>query len=118
MQLRLIEKILCSMNLDNCNGCDTSASTDPLDHNVDGPSFKEEWLYGLVVGMTMYLANSTRPEIAYTVHEAARFTRQPCQSHAIGVNRLQDTKAVPRTKVCDFVRNLSFKLWKDKFVLK
>jgi hypothetical protein len=31
------------MNLDNCNGCDTLAATDPLHHDVDGPSFKEEW---------------------------------------------------------------------------
>jgi hypothetical protein len=95
-QLGLIDKILQTKNMDTCNGCDTLAATDPLHHNVDGPIFREDWQYDSVIGMIMYLANNTRPEIAYAVHQAARFTHQPRQSHAIGVKRI--AQYLQRTK--------------------
>jgi hypothetical protein len=44
----------------------------------------------------MFLANNSRPDIAYAVHQCARFTHCPRASHAIGVKRilryLQGTK--------------------------
>jgi hypothetical protein len=87
-QLGLIEKILTTMNLEECNGCQTPATSEPLHADTDGPTFKESWKYDSVIGMMMYLANNTRPEIAYAVHQAARFTHQPRHSHAIGVKRI------------------------------
>ena len=36
----------------------------------------------------MNLASNTRPEIAYAVHQAARFTHQPWQSHVVEVKRI------------------------------
>jgi hypothetical protein len=38
----------------------------------------------------MYLANNTRPDIAYAVHQAARFTHHPRQSQAVGVPSLKN----------------------------
>jgi len=76
------------MHLEESNGCHTPASTDPLHADVDGPPFKEDWKYDSIIGMMMYLANNTRPEIAYAVHQAARFTHNPRQSHAVGVKRI------------------------------
>jgi hypothetical protein len=35
----LIDKILTTMNLENCNGCDTPATTSPIHVDQDGPKF-------------------------------------------------------------------------------
>jgi hypothetical protein len=76
------------MNLENCNGCDTLATTSPIHADQDGPAFNEFWQYDSVIGMMMYLDNNTRPGIAYAIHQAARFTRHPHQSHAVGVKKM------------------------------
>jgi Reverse transcriptase (RNA-dependent DNA polymerase) len=87
-QLGLIEKLLRTMHLEECNGCPTPATTEPLHADLDGPVFQEAWKYDSVIGMMMYLANNTRPDIAYAVHQAARFTHHPRHSHAVGVKRI------------------------------
>jgi hypothetical protein len=84
----LIDRILTTMNLENCNGCDTPAFMSPIRADQDGPAFNESWQYDSVIGMMMYLANNRCPDIAYTVHQAARFTHHPCQSHAVGVKKI------------------------------
>ena len=87
-QVGLTEKILKTMQLEDCNGSDTPTTTSPLHADLAGPKFNETWKYDSVIGMMMYLANNTRPDIAYAVHQAARFTHQPRQSHAVGVKRI------------------------------
>ena len=41
-----------------------------------------------IVGMLLYLAGSTRPDIAYAVHQCARFSHLPKASHEIGVKHI------------------------------
>jgi hypothetical protein len=36
----------------------------------------------------MYLAANTRPDIAYAVHQAARYTHDPRASHAVAIKRI------------------------------
>jgi hypothetical protein len=48
----------------------------------------ESWNYASVVGMLMYLAANSRPEIAFAVHQCARFTHSPKQSHAKAVKQI------------------------------
>jgi hypothetical protein len=36
----------------------------------------------------MFLSANTRPDIAFAVHQAARFSHYPRQSHAIAVKRI------------------------------
>ena len=38
--------------------------------------------------MVLYLAGSTRPDIAYAVHQCARFSHNPRHSHEIGVKHI------------------------------
>jgi hypothetical protein len=76
------------MNLENCNGCDTPAATSPKHADQDIPAFNESWQYDSVIGMMMYPAKNTRPEIAYAVRKDARSTHHPCQSHAVGVKKI------------------------------
>jgi hypothetical protein len=87
-QTGLIDKVLEVTKMSHCNGCDTPATVDPLHADKDGPPFKEDWQYDAVIGMLMYLAGNTRPDIAYAVHQAARFTHGTRNSHAAGIKRI------------------------------
>ena len=87
-QTGLIDKVLAVTNMTDCNGCDTPATIDPLHADKEGEPFSEEWGYDVVIGMLMYLSGNTRPDIAYAVHQAARFTHGSRRSHAAGVKRI------------------------------
>ena len=95
-QLGLIDKVLKATGLQSCNPDKTPASQKPLGTDQDGPEFAKQWSYSSVVGMLLYLASNSRPEIAYAVHQCARFTHNPKASHGQAVKRicryLQGTK--------------------------
>jgi hypothetical protein len=42
--------------------------------DLDGAPFREKWDYPRVIGKLKFLEKSTRPEIAYAVHQCARAT--------------------------------------------
>jgi hypothetical protein len=96
-QVGLIDRILKAMGLENCEVKHTPAENKPLGSDKQGPAFKEDWSYASVVGMFLYLASNSRPDIAFAVHQAARFTHNPKQSHAVALKRiaryLQGTKS-------------------------
>ena len=81
----MIDKVLAATEFTDCNGCETPATTDPLHIDKHGAPFNESWQYDSIIGMLMYLAGNTGPDIAYTVHQAARFTHAPWRSHASGI---------------------------------
>ena len=87
-QTGLINKILSATGLQDCNGCHTPTTTASLGIDEQGENFNENWEYASIIGMLLYLANNTRPDIAYGVHQAAQFTHQPKTSHALGVKRI------------------------------
>ena len=80
-QTGLIDRILRVMNLQDSKENQTPADVKPLAKDEDGPPCEETWSYASVVGMMMYLASNSRPDIAYAVHSAARFTHCPRRSH-------------------------------------
>ena len=84
------------MDLEECNAIYTPAVHTPVGTDLLGEKFNEKWEYASVVGMLMYLANNTRPDIAYATHQVARFTHNPKNSHALAVKKivryLQGTK--------------------------
>jgi hypothetical protein len=95
-QTGLIDKVLAATGMTDCNGCDTPCTTDPLHADKDGDPFEEDWAYDAVIGMLMFLSGNTRPDIAYAVHQAARFTHGTRNSHAAGVKRI--LRYLKRTK--------------------
>jgi hypothetical protein len=55
----------------------------------DGESWPDEkWKYRSVIGKLNFLEKSTRPDIAYAVHQCARFTANPKLSHAEAVKNI------------------------------
>ena len=84
----LIEKVLLSSGMQDSRRADTPACVGSLGTDIDGEPFNEEWEYASIVGMLMYLAGNSRPDIAFAVNQAARFTHSPKQSHAVAVKRI------------------------------
>jgi hypothetical protein len=87
-QTGLIERILTAMEMEDCNTKYTPADKEPLCKDIDGDPCSENWEYRSIVGMMLYLAGSTRPDIAYVVHQCARFSHNPKRSHEIGVKHI------------------------------
>lgn len=84
----LIEKLLETTGMKECNACRTPATPTPLGTDANGPPFEEQWKYASAVGMMLYLASHAYPEIQFAVHQCARFTHCPKQSHGNAVKRI------------------------------
>jgi hypothetical protein len=95
----LTQKVIDYTGLADCNPNKIPASTTTLGSDKDGARWvdaDEPFEYAAAVGMLMYLANNTRPDIAFAVHQCARFTHAPRQSHGKAlktiIRYLQGTK--------------------------
>jgi len=84
----LISKVLKAAGMDECNPNSTPSTLDPLGPDKEGQPMDESWEYASIVGMLMYLANNTRPDIAHAVHACARYTHQPKKSHATAIKHI------------------------------
>jgi hypothetical protein len=89
-QPHVIQQILDDVGMKpNSKTKDKAApSSTILRRDLDGDPFIEKWDYRSVVGKLNFLEKSTRPEIAYAVHQCARFASNPRQSHANAVKYL------------------------------
>lgn len=65
-------------------------------HKDDDDFDQSEFSYSSAIGVLLYLANNTRPDIAFSVSQAARYSAKPKKAHATAVKRiaryLLDTK--------------------------
>jgi hypothetical protein len=86
----LIEKILKATGMQDCNAKPTPCSGDgkPLGSDKTGESAKEDWSYASAVDMMLYLASNSRPDIAFAVHQCARFTHAPKASHEAAIIKI------------------------------
>ena len=90
LQTGLIDWILAALNLDDdsINTCTEPAASTPLGKDENGPGRKEHWSYPSVIGMMLYLASNSRPDIAYAVNQCARFNHCAKLSHEKAVKRI------------------------------
>jgi Reverse transcriptase (RNA-dependent DNA polymerase) len=86
-QPQLIKSILSDLGLkDNSNSREIPAlSSKILQRYLDSPAHSEKWHYRSVVGKLNYLERSTRPDIAYAVHQCARFSADTREEHTKAV---------------------------------
>ena len=89
-QKGLIQNVLMATGMTDCNAKESPTDADgkPLGSDPDGPAAKEEWNYASVVGMLLYLASNSRPDISFAVHQCARFTHGPKASHEKAIIRI------------------------------
>ena len=98
-QTGLIRKVLEATGTENCNGLPTPTKVEvPLGTDVNSSEAKGDCpnSYASVIGMMLYLASNTRPDISFDVHQCARFTNNTKVSHGTAVKSicqyLQGTK--------------------------
>jgi hypothetical protein len=94
----LIQKIIETTGMQDCNPNHTPAIKDTLGSDPDGEPMTDSWSYRSVVGMMLYLSTNIRPDIAYAMSQVARFSHNPKKSHATEI-KLCIIWLEPRTKV-------------------
>ncbi|KAL7460199.1 hypothetical protein ACHAXS_000662 [Conticribra weissflogii] len=67
---------------------DTPAECSPLPKDVNGSPAIGSFNYASVNGMSLYLSGHSCPEIAFAVHQCARYTFQPTCHHELALIRL------------------------------
>lgn len=87
-QSGLIDQIAAATGLTDANPNHTPTSHEAIGKDATGTPMKEQWNYRSIIGMLLYLSTNTRPDIAFAVSQAARFSNQPMQSHATAVKTI------------------------------
>ena len=89
-QPHLIQSILQDLRLNSDSKMlpTPALSTKILHADLDGVAHDESFNYRSVLGKLNYLEKSTRPDIAYAVHQCARFMACPMKSHAQAVRHI------------------------------
>ena len=87
-QTGLTTRILETCGMSDCNAKDTPASSIALGSDLSGKPYTHDFSYASVVGMLMYLASNSRPDISFAVHQCARFTHTPKASHGDAILRI------------------------------
>jgi hypothetical protein len=83
---RIIEAL--GLDMDQTNAKGTPAERKPLVKDENGEPPQETFNYASVVGMLLYLSGHTRPDLAYSVSQVARFMFNPKHSHEIAIKRI------------------------------
>ncbi len=86
----LIERILQAAEIDTrmTNSRPTPAVLPLLGKDTQGPDRKHDWKYRTLTGMLGYLQGTSRPEIAMSTHQCARFNNYPKLSHERAIKRI------------------------------
>jgi hypothetical protein len=89
-QTGLIDRVIETLGLDigTTSGKFTPAEAKPLVKDSDGEPALGDFSYSSVVGMLLYLAGHTRPDIAYAVNCCARYMFCPKRSHELALKRI------------------------------
>ena len=113
-QTGLIRKVLEATGMEHCNGLPTPTKVyAPLGTYVNGSEAKRDWpnSYASVIGMMLYLASNTRPDISFAVNQCAWFTHNTKVSNVTAVKRI--CRYLHGTKDNGLVFNPSNKLGVD-----
>ena len=74
--------------MQDCRPTKTPAIKETLGADVNGEPAEEQWNYRSIVGMLLYLASNSRPDIAFAVHQCARFSHCPKVSHEGAIKKI------------------------------
>jgi hypothetical protein len=87
-QPHLIDQVLQEVNFrpDTKVQATAAESTTILKRDLNLPDHKAHWAYRRIIGKLNFLEKCTRPELACSVHQAARFSANPKTSHTDAVH--------------------------------
>ena len=85
----MIKRVLQATGLEDCRASSTPANKETLGTDKDGLPASEAWNYRSVVGMLLYLASNSCPDIAFDVHQqCACFSHCPHATHDIAEKKI------------------------------
>jgi hypothetical protein len=84
----LIESILQDLQLPSGSKPKDTPALGILHPDKVGHSRREPWNYRSVIGKLNFLAQNTRPDISFAVHQCAPFSSQPTLLHELAVKRI------------------------------
>jgi hypothetical protein len=87
-QTGLIESIIQDLNLGQDSNTKPTPSDSILYSDPHGVPRQDSWNYRSVIGKLNYLAQNSRPDISYAVHQCARFCTRPTALHELAVKRI------------------------------
>ena len=89
-QKGLTSRIITALGLDSSlsTRLSTPAEVGPLPKDVNGTPAAGNFNYAAVVGMLLYLSGHSRPDIAFAVHQVARYTFKPTRRHELALVRI------------------------------
>lgn len=88
LQLGLVDCIISAVGLEGSKSKETPAILGALPKDENGEPCNEYFNYGSVVGMLMYLAGHSRPDLGFAVHQCARYTHCPKRCHKQAVKHI------------------------------
>jgi hypothetical protein len=97
-QTGLTDRIITSMGLEDANPKESPAEYGALPTDREGDPCNEGFNYPSVVGMLIYLASNSRPDIAFAVHQCARFTHHSRLIHEQALKRIGRCLVGTKTK--------------------
>ena len=87
-QKGLIQKILHTANMKDCNPNATPTLQTALGSHKEAPPMEESWNYRGICGMLLYLSTNTRPDISFAVSQVCRFSNNPKKPHATAIKTI------------------------------
>ena len=87
----LIRKVLEDTSMEHCNGLPTPTKVEAtLGTDTNGSEAKRDWTnsYPSVIGMMLYLASNTRPDISFAFHQCVQFTHNTKVLHETAMKRI------------------------------
>ena len=87
-QPAIIDKILNTLKICEDSKMHDTPANIILTRDENGNKRKQEWHYRSVIGQMNYLAGTTRPDILFAVHQCAKYSIDPKQSHEEAVKRI------------------------------
>ena len=86
MQPGLIRKLITECGLETESKQHNMLAVAKILHkDEEGPPREAEWKYRTIIGMLMYLRMSSRPNIAFAVHQCACYSSCPRKIHDVAV---------------------------------
>jgi transposase InsO family protein len=89
-QTGLIDRVIKALGLHASYSTkkDTPAETSPLPKDSNGEPADSTFNYASIIGMLLYLSGHSRPDIAFAVHQCARYTFSPTKKHTNALKRI------------------------------
>jgi hypothetical protein len=88
MQTGLIESIISDVSLYMDSNTKMTPSDSILYLDTNGTPWQESWNYRSITGKLNFLAQNTRPDISFAVHQCARFCQAPTALHELAIKTI------------------------------